>query len=189
MGTVSAMNRGAISAKSIWQSRRDCYTAQVAFSQRELPFRLRGGKRRGAGRPRRGERSSERHQRREPLRATEPVHVTVRVVRDVGRLRTRKLYRAIQWATLAAARRARIRIIHLSIQHNHLHLLVEARDERALARGMQGFQISAAKHINAALIATDGTRRRGRVFADRYHAHILRTPREVRHALVYVMNN
>jgi hypothetical protein len=31
--------------------------------------------------------------------------------------------------------------------------------------------------------------RRGRVFGDRYHARPLRTPREVRHAIVYVLQN
>ena len=31
--------------------------------------------------------------------------------------------------------------------------------------------------------------RRGAVFASRFHAHVLRTPREVRHALAYVLGN
>jgi hypothetical protein len=38
-----------------------------------------------------------------------------------------------------------------SAQRTHLHLLVEAKDKEALAAGMQGFQISAAKHLNAAI--------------------------------------
>jgi REP-associated tyrosine transposase len=62
-------------------------------------------------------------------------------------------------------------------------LLVEADDERALARGVQGFEISAARRLNRAV------GRRGRVFADRYHAETIRTPRHARHALAYVLNN
>jgi len=144
-----------------------------------------GGKRRGAGRPPKGPRSSERHKRRPMLRASEPVHVTIRLARDIRNLRTRDLYRAIRFATYAIAERQqdRFRIIHMSIQRNHLHLICEASDRMALARGMQGFEISAARRVNGALV------RSGRVFPDRYHARILKSPRAARHALSYVLNN
>lgn len=84
-----------------------------------------------------------------------------------------------------------IRVVHLSIQGNHVHLIVEAADETRLARGMQGLQISAARHLNAAVSVErrDGRPRRGQVFANRYHAEILDTPRRARHALAYVLNN
>src|SRR5438132_8198657 len=48
---------------------------------------------------------------------------------------------------------------------------------------MQGLAIRIAKRLNRAL------GRGGRVFSDRYHAHVLRTPREVRNALAYALNN
>jgi hypothetical protein len=55
---------------------------------------------------------------------------------------------------------------------------------------MQGFQISAAKHLNAAISKGKlGPRRRGTVFPDRYHAEIITSPRQARHALNYVLNN
>jgi hypothetical protein len=80
------------------------------------------------------------------------------------------VYRAIREATLTTARREDFRIVHLSIQHNHVHLIVEASDKHALASGMKGFQISAAKHLNAAISeGRPGPRRRGTVFPDRYH--------------------
>ena len=145
----------------------------------------RGGKRPGAGRPANGPRASEPHKTRPYLAARCPVHVTVRVVRDVAPLRTRALYRAIRWATLTAAQRDRehFRIIHVSIQRTHVHLVVEARDRMKLARGVQSFEISAARLINRACA------RRGAVFPDRYHAHILQTPSEVRRAVSYVLLN
>jgi len=152
--------------------------------QQPLPFRTHGGKRAGAGRPPRGPRSSERHQRRPRLAARHPVHVTLRTSPEVGRLRRRQVYQAVRWALAITLRRDDFRICHVSIQGNHIHLIVEARDERALARGMQGFQISCAKQINARL-----GRGRGTVFPDRYHAEILTTPRQVRNALAYVVNN
>jgi REP element-mobilizing transposase RayT len=140
--------------------------------------------------PRSEKRSSELHQKREPHDRRHPVHVTIRVVPGLGTLRKRHFYKAIRWATITVAAHARFRIVHFSIQRNHIHLLVEAASQRALARGMKGFQISAAKHINRAIGERTGEpRRRGQVFADRYHKHELRSPREVRHALAYVLLN
>jgi REP-associated tyrosine transposase len=75
------------------------------------------------------------------------------------------------------------RVVHVSIQHNHIHFLVEADDARALARGMQGLAIAAARAINR------GWGRTGKVFAFRYHATPIASPRQARHALAYVLNN
>ena len=156
---------------------------QIRFGDR------RGGKRRGAGRPAQGERSSERHEKREAFRSYEPVHVVARVVSDVGELRTRQTYQAIRKAMISTFTRESFRIVHLSIQNTHVHLLVEADHRMALARGMQAFQISAAKHLNAAISRRRRARRRGKVFVDRYHAKIIRSPRQARNALSYVLNN
>ena len=64
-----------------------------------------------------------------------------------------------------------------------MHLLVESKDEHALSRGMNGLAVRIAKRLNQL------RRRAGQVFADRYHARILRTPSEVRRALVYLLQN
>src|SRR5687767_1676441 len=61
--------------------------------------------------------------------------------------------------------------------------MVEAADARALSRGMQGLLVRVVRALNGLW------KRTGSVVADRYHAHILRTPREVRHALAYVLHN
>jgi REP element-mobilizing transposase RayT len=154
-----------------------------------MVFKTWGGSRDGAGRPPKGKRSSEPHKKRARVLAREPQHVNMRVVPEVGNLRRRHMYRALREATIVAARRETFRIVHFSIQGNHVHLIAEAENRIALARGMQGFQISAAKHINAAVSEWQGMRRTGRVFADRYHARALKTPREVRNAIAYVVNN
>src|ERR1041384_7199144 len=155
-----------------------------------LLFRKRWGKRRGAGRPPRGPRAGSPHKQRPFLHARYPVHITLRAISAVGNLRRRCVYQAIREATLTTARREDFRICHLSIQRNHVHLIVEATDKAALASGMQGFQISAAKHLNAAISkGRPGPRRRGTVFPDRYHAEIITTPTQARHALNYVIIN
>jgi putative transposase len=112
---------------------------------------------------------------------------------EVGRLRTRKLYKAVQRALHCSMgwsrQRGRMRICQLSIQGHHLHLIVEADDKAALSRGMQGFKISCTRQVNSLLTDLDGIPRRGTIFADRYHARALTTPLEVRRALAYVLNN
>jgi REP element-mobilizing transposase RayT len=108
----------------------------------------------------------------------------------VGALRKRDIYKALRRALVTTFSRDDFRIVHISIQGTHVHLLVEANDRMSLARGMKAFGISAAKHINAALPRdASGKRRRGTVFPDRYHAQIIRNPRQARHCLAYVLNN
>ena len=162
-------------------------------AQTEIAFRMWGGKRQGAGRKARmvAGQPHRRVRKRPVLTGRDPIHVVIRVVPAVGRLRRRRAYRAIRRALITVFCRGVIRVVHLSIQRNHIHLLVEAADARCLARGMQGLQISAARHLNAAVSVELGQprARRGQVFANRYHAELLDTPRRARHALAYVLNN
>ncbi|HEY1818091.1 MAG TPA: transposase [Kofleriaceae bacterium] len=143
----------------------------------------RGGHRVGAGRPKSRVRASERHKKRMLFRASQPLHVVTRVVPRIHSLRRRELYAAIRDATITVAKHEDVRIVHLSIQRTHLHLIVEAVGQAALGRGMQSFLVSAARTINRAL------RQRGTVFADRYHATVLTSPRQVRNCVAYVLNN
>jgi REP element-mobilizing transposase RayT len=112
------------------------------------------------------------------------VHVVLRVTREVGNLRKLDAYRAIRGALGRCLARADYRVVHVSIQSNHLHLLVEADDKHALTLGMQGFAISAAKRLNREL-----RRRRGEVFPFRYHATPITSPTQARNAIAYVLNN
>ena len=98
--------------------------------------------------------------------------------------------RAIHEATVIVTRHeARFRIVHISVQRTHIHLIVEAENRVALATGMQAFGISAARNINREISERTGKKRSGKVFADRYHARILKTPRQVRNTIAYVLNN
>ncbi|HTJ43745.1 MAG TPA: hypothetical protein VL463_16680 [Kofleriaceae bacterium] len=151
--------------------------------QTELRFHARGGKRPGAGRKPNGPRAGVSHLRRPKLSRHHPVHVTIRVVRGVGRLRRRTAYKCVSDALLSGFPREGFRVVAASVQATHLHLLIEADDERALARGMQGFAISFARRLNRRC------GRKGRVLADRYHAQAITTPRQARNAYAYVFNN
>ena len=168
---------------------------QVELPRLDKNGQHRGGRRPGAGRKPNGKRAGSPHKKRPVLKARFPVHVVLRVADDVGSLRKRDMYAAIRDATIAVALRelnakedGAFRIVHVSIQRTHVHLLVEADHQAALSNGMQRFQISAAKHLNRAAGGRT-TRRRGAVFPDRFHEEIITTPRQARHALAYVLNN
>jgi REP element-mobilizing transposase RayT len=82
-----------------------------------------------------------------------------------------------------ARRQLACRVVHFTLLRDHLHLIVEAEDAAALARGMQGLLSGLARVVNRATGCT------GKLWNDRYHARGLETPREVRHCLVYVLRN
>lgn len=139
-----------------------------------------GGWRPGAGRPR--TRKGVSHDARETVSAHHPQHVTLRLVDDLPSIRKRKLVRGLR-RCIAKAHRDGFRIVQFNVEANHAHFIIEARDNGVRARGVQGLKTRLARCINRYL------ERRGKVFADRYHTRTLKTPREVRLALRYVLNN
>jgi REP element-mobilizing transposase RayT len=122
------------------------------------------------------------HCRRETHDRRCPAHVTLRASSLLPSLRDGRVFAAVRGA-LAAASRDGFRVVQFSVQRDHVHLLVEADAPARFTRGLQGLAIRIAKRVNRSL------GRRGRVWAGRYHARILRTPREMRNALVFVLNN
>jgi REP element-mobilizing transposase RayT len=155
---------------------------RVAPQQLEFEIRTWGGRRAGAGRKRAGGRRRVPHAHRPPHDSYRPMHVTLRATAGLPSLRRDRLFSRIRGA-FAAASHDGFRLLQFSVQSDHVHLLVEADSPTRLTRGLQGLTIRVAKAINAVL------RRHGSVWADRYHARALTTPREVRNALVYVLQN
>jgi hypothetical protein len=109
--------------------------------------------------------------------------VTLRARAGLPSLRLAQTRSALFQAISAARDRFGCRIVHFSIQSNHVHLLCEADDRAALSRGIRGLSIRMARAFNRVHALS------GAVWADRYHDRILRTPREVRAVLVYVLGN
>lgn len=137
-----------------------------------------GGYRPGAGRPR--GRTTVSHERRAPVDAAIPLHVSLRIAPGMPPLRRERTIRVIRDA-IASAHRDGFRVVQFAVLADRVHLLVEAGDDQSLARGMQGLSIRLARRVNAVLDRT------GPLFAERYHAHPLATPRAVRDALRYVL--
>jgi REP element-mobilizing transposase RayT len=103
----------------------------------------------------------------------------------IAPLRSQHVFPTVRLALARAQMRdkARFRLLHYSVQRDHVHLIVEAADKRALSSGVRSIAIRVARYVNELLS------RRGPLWADRWHGHALRTPREVRNALVYVLAN
>jgi hypothetical protein len=154
------------------------------LAQRTAP-RSHGGRRAGAGRKKDATRNLVTHAKRPPISARTPLHVTLRVCREVWNLRSQRAFPAIARALVAATHHeGEARVVHYSVQGNHIHLVAEAANRRVLSRRIQGLEIRIARALNKVM-----GRQRGRVFADRYHARALTSPRQVRNVLAYVLKN
>lgn len=173
---TDARGRSAARARTNAKQRRPAQT--------EIEFRTWGGKRKGAGRKRRpaGERRVA-HGARAKLASRYPVHVTIRMRDDVPRLRTWKMWREIRRVFAHCCSEARFRICQFSVQGNHIHLICEAADAQALAWGMQRFSSMLSRRVNKR------SGRKGRALADRYHSKIIKSPRQARSTLCYVLQN
>ena len=165
--------------------------------QDELPFRTWGGARKGAGRKPKGPHALVPHETRPAHKARFPLLVTTRLRPGLPSLRhtaeAARIRAALANACASVVRRqsaaksaggsAPFQVVHHSIQSNHIHLIVEAEDRASMTRGMRGLLVRIARALNRLW------KRRGSVFSDRFHERELRTPKEVRNALVYVLQN
>lgn len=140
----------------------------------------RGGWRRNAGRKKKPGAIS--HSLRSEHRSQFPEHITLRLVDDAPSLARDYLMKTIR-GVIAESHKDDFRINEFNVLDNHLHLIVEAESKQAISRGMQGFEVRLAKRVNVLL------KRTGKLFAHRYHARSLRTPREVFNTLRYVLFN
>jgi REP element-mobilizing transposase RayT len=151
--------------------------------QLELAFRSHGGRRRGAGRKPKGREPGIPHKPRAAMTRTQPLHVTVRLAQGLPSLRRAAELEFVLRALVAARDRHGMRLIHYSIQGNHLHLIVEAVSRACVAKGMNALLSPLARALN------ELWGRRGPVFPQRYHDEVIATPTQARNALRYVLQN
>ena len=153
--------------------------AQLTFEDARKPVGP-GGWRPGAGRPK--GRTSVPHDERADFSPRTPQHTTLKLVEGLPKLREVRVAGLVR-TQIALGHKADFRVTEYCIQHDHIHLITEADGAPALSRGLQGLQVRIARRLNRAWA------RHGDVFVDRYHSRALATPREVRNALRYVLNN
>jgi len=156
---------------------------------RQLELRLPtwGGRRAGAGR-KKVRPGAVSHMARPSLASRHPVHISYKLVDELPSLRQPDIRAAIEDCLREVAEKAKqkgadFRVAHYSIQREHLHFIVEAHHRRALSAGLKGLAGRIAKRINKLLGLV------GAVFADRYFERVLRSPKQTRHCILYVLNN
>jgi REP element-mobilizing transposase RayT len=123
------------------------------------------------------------HRPRDCIVARLPVHVTIRLRRGIPTLRQSRFVRSFRSSLSEACVRHGFRVVHYSIQPDHVHLLIEARSNHSMACGMKSVGARIGKLANRLF------RRSGPVLDGRYHLRPLRTPLEVHRALRYVLLN
>jgi REP element-mobilizing transposase RayT len=123
------------------------------------------------------------HRRRASIDAHAPQHVTIRVRQGLPTLRQPRFVRGFRVTLSRACARHGFRVVHYSIQRDHVHLLVEVHDKHTIACGMKSLGSRLGKLANRLF------GRKGNVLDGRYHVRPLRTPLEVRRALCYVLLN
>ena len=149
----------------------------------ELAFRNHGGARPGAGRKPISVRPPVHHVRRPILPRNCASHITLRIRPGLPSLRNRRFIREFRSSLGRACERGEFRVCHYSIQRDHLHLVVESDGKAALGRGMKSIAARMVRAVNRVF------GRKGPALFGRYHLHVLRTAREVRHAAAYVLLN
>lgn len=133
-----------------------------------------GGARQGAGRPR-NKKSFVRHSRREKVKSTWPMHVTMKLSAGQPSLRTKKSFNEFKKAVIAA-KDFGLRVLEFAVLGNHIHLLVEADGNAQLTSGMRSLTIRLVKNLKVK-------------FCERYHLEVLKSPTRVQHTIGYILTN
>ena len=124
-----------------FQQQKFCYTYKPKW----------GGKREGAGRKKTGKAKGLPHRNRPELNGRFPVHVTIPIVRTIGKLRFKERYHVIRKAIKESCNKPDFRLIHFSVQNDHIHTICEADNSKSLTRGIRNFGIRLAKALNKLL--------------------------------------
>jgi REP element-mobilizing transposase RayT len=112
-----------------------------------------------------------------------PAHVTLRMRSGIPSLRRGRFVQEFRATLRRGCERGDFRVLHYSVQRDHVHFVVESAGKRALGCGMKATGARLARAVNRAFSLA------GPVLDGRYHLRVLRTPREVRNALAYVLLN
>ncbi len=139
-----------------------------------------GGKRKKAGRKNRT--STVNHMKREKIEAKFPIHITIKLKKGVVSLRGPKMVAAFK-SSLQKAKKRGLKVIHFAVESNHAHLFAESGDNRDLRSGMASFGSSFGKSVRR---LSGG---KGSVFNGRYHLQVLKSPRQTKNAMAYVLLN
>ncbi len=154
---------------------------QRKSKQPPLKYHGHGGARKGAGR-KKNPNSGVPHIKRPSIQEKHPMHITVRLSDGVVSLRSAETFRIFQ-NSVKASQRFGLRVLQYAVLGNHFHLLVEAPDLQSLTRAMKCLNVRLALGLKRLKRLSQP------VLKHRFDLKILKTPTQVRNALVYVLAN
>jgi REP element-mobilizing transposase RayT len=124
------------------------------------------------------------HRARPLLPKNTPVHVTIKIRPFLFQTLRKKVYFKKISRAISRARSKGLRIIHFTVQKDHLHFMIEAENNKQLAKGMQALGISLSKSLKGNIAKHIRS-----VYKSRYHLHILNTIREIKNTKLYILGN
>ena len=135
----------------------------------------------GAGRPAKVDRGI-RHISREKINRPSALHLTIKVRENKADIKNKRILKALHYA-IRRARLQGLRVVHYTLEYNHVHLLVEANDNKSVQKGMQALGISFSKAINKIKQV------KGSVYKHRHHFRKLNSRREYKNVIQYIFRN
>jgi REP element-mobilizing transposase RayT len=149
---------------------------------RKIPLTLFNPK--GAGRPKGRSKHYIPHLKREKIPKQTPVHVTIKINKEYKGLRSKAFLNMLKHA-IKKARLKGLAVIHFTVQIDHIHLFLEPKNNQKLTQGMRSLICSLAERVRR----SRGLKKLNQFVKERYHLHILRTLREVKNAVRYILGN
>lgn len=139
-----------------------------------------GGKRKGAGRKNRS--GTLNHLKRQRVNPKAPIHVTMKLREGLPNIQCPEMHEKFK-SGLRKAKALGLRVIHYTVERNHIHMMIECSNNSSLSRGMKSLGASFGRAIRA---FAGG---KGPVFKERFHMRVVKTPMEVRNVIAYVLTN
>ncbi len=137
--------------------------------------------RKGAGRPALHD-PGIRHTNRPHIKKPASLHLTIKVKKKKAEIKNKSVLKILKRAILNA-RKQGLRVIHFSLEYDHVHLLIEADNNLILGKGMQAFGVTLSKAINRL------KKLKGGVYKHRYHFRQISSTRELKIVMNYIFTN
>lgn len=125
-----------------------------------------------------------RHTKRMEINRPSALHLTIKLKKADIKIQNKAILKILRYAILRA-RLQGLKIIHYSLEHDHvhLHLYVECDDNEILGRSMKAFGVTLVKKMNKYF------HKKGSAYKHRYHLRILKSASEVKNVINYILKN
>lgn len=123
-----------------------------------------------------------RHTHRPVFKKPASLHLTIKIAKEKSNLKNKEVLSILKRAILNS-RKMGLRVIHFTLEYDHIHLLIEAENNHLLGKGMQSFGVTLSKAINK-LKKTSG-----QVYRHRYHFRKITSARQLKNVMNYIFRN